>query len=85
MAAQRLPSRAWARAMAASSSAVNGLRSSPGESWLHHRNRHDLAEWPGTPRPMAVQLRAPWHSTSRRSAASSSGLHGPLIRSHPSI
>uniref|UniRef100_A0A0A9DD32 Uncharacterized protein n=1 Tax=Arundo donax TaxID=35708 RepID=A0A0A9DD32_ARUDO len=82
MAAHRLPRRAWARRMAASSSAVNGRRSTCGDSWLHHRRRHDFPDRPGISRPIAVQFRAPCRSTSRRSASSSSGLHGPLIRSH---
>ncbi|KAK3152346.1 hypothetical protein QOZ80_2BG0157670 [Eleusine coracana subsp. coracana] len=82
MAAHRLPSRAWARRIVASSSGVNGRRSTCGDSWLHHRSRHDLPDRPGMPRPIAVQFRAPWRSTSRRSASSSSGLQGPFILSH---
>lgn len=81
MVAHLLPNLAWARRMVSSSSGVKGRCSTCGESWLHHRRRHDLPDRPGMDLLMSDQLRAPWRPTSRCSASSSSGLHGPLIRS----
>jgi hypothetical protein len=81
MVAHLFPNLAWARRMASSSSGVKGRCSTCGESWLHHRRRHDLPDRPGMDLLMRDQLRAPWRPTRRCSASSSSGLHGPLIRS----
>nr|ACR36067.1 unknown [Zea mays] len=81
MVAHLLPNLACARRMVSSSSAVKGRCSTCGDSWLHHRRRHDLPERPGMDRLMRDQLRAPWRATRRCRASSSSGLQGPLIRS----
>ena len=81
MVAHLLSNLAWARRMVSSSSGVKGRCSTCGESWLHHRRRHDLPDRPGMDLLMRDQLRAPWRPTRRCSASSSSGLQGPLIRS----
>jgi hypothetical protein len=60
---------------------VKGLRLTPGLSWLHQRRRHDFPERPGMPRAIKLQLRAPNFSTKRLRTTSSSGDHGPLMRS----
>ena len=47
MVAHLLPIRAWALMIVSSSSALNGLCSTSGDSWLHHRNLHDFPDRPG--------------------------------------
>ena len=81
MVAHLLPNRAWARIIVSSSSDVNALCSTWGESWLHHLNRHDFPDLPGMDLLIKDQLRGPCFCTSFCKASSSSGLHGPLIRS----
>ena len=48
---------------------------------MHHRRRQDLPDLPWMPLLINDQLRAPYFSTNRCNATSSSGLHGPLMRS----
>ncbi|XP_065036596.1 uncharacterized protein LOC135672070 [Musa acuminata AAA Group] len=80
MVAHLLPKRRWARTMASSSSAVKGRCSTRGDSWLHHRRRHDLPDRPGMDRLISDQFLGPCRSTRRNSASSSSALHGPVTR-----
>ncbi|KAJ0889064.1 hypothetical protein HanRHA438_Chr09g0408861 [Helianthus annuus] len=81
MVAHLLPKRAWARRMVSSSSGVKARCSTCGDSWLHHRNRQDLPDLPGMFLLTSDQFLGPCCSTSCWSMWSSSGLHGPLIRS----
>uniref|UniRef100_A0A7C9ACK1 Secreted protein n=1 Tax=Opuntia streptacantha TaxID=393608 RepID=A0A7C9ACK1_OPUST len=79
--AHLLPNLAWALMMISSSSGENGRCSTSGESWLHHRSRQDLPDLPGIDLLINDQFRAPCRWTSFCKSSSSSGLHGPLIRS----
>ncbi|WVY91399.1 hypothetical protein V8G54_036913 [Vigna mungo] len=81
MVAHLLPNLLCALTIASSSSGVKGRCSTSGESWLHHRSRHDLPDRPGIDLLITVQFLGPRACTSLCSASSSSGLHGPLIRS----
>lgn len=67
--------------MVSSSSGVKARCSTWGDSWLHHRSLQDLPERPGIDLLMSDQFLGPCLSTSFCKASSSSGLHGPLIRS----
>ena len=80
MVAHLLPYLAWALMMISSSSRVNALCSTSGDSWLHHRNLQDFPDRPGTALAIIVQLRGPCFITKCFSRSSSSGLHGPLTR-----
>ncbi|KAJ8486406.1 hypothetical protein OPV22_018891 [Ensete ventricosum] len=82
MVAHLLPKRQWARMMVSSSSVVKGRCSTRGDSWLHHRRRHDLPERPrdGLTYERPVPRTMPLHQPSQRLVLSSS-LHVLVTRS----
>ncbi|KAG0493364.1 hypothetical protein HPP92_004358 [Vanilla planifolia] len=81
MVAHLFPKRWWALMMSSSSSGEKERCSTDGDSWLHHRSRHDFPDLPGIDLLISDQFLAPSLFTSLCNISSSSGLHGPLIRS----
>ncbi|KAG5390181.1 hypothetical protein IGI04_031722, partial [Brassica rapa subsp. trilocularis] len=79
--AHLLPNRACARTIVSSSSGEKPRCSTSGDSWLHHRRRQDLPERPGIDLLIKDQFLGPCFCTRLCNSSSSSGLHGPLIRS----
>ncbi|KAI8538657.1 hypothetical protein RHMOL_Rhmol09G0121800 [Rhododendron molle] len=55
--------------------------STSGDSWLHHRSRHDFLDRPGIDLLISDQFLAPCRCTSFCNNPFPSRLHGPLIRS----